>query len=198
MQASAGTNGKAGLLIRTQNCSATVGGSCVACSGAGQKASRITFSELLNNDNSSDIVPRFAPVTNNSVVFGPHDHSDLLGTEDPRVAYDAASGIYYMFYTCYGDGGRGSVLPTHGGNRAGQTRTYTLCLATTSDPTSNRWTRHGAAFPGEHKSGAMLIRDSPPHYLISGAGRIMISKTSNLLNWTLVSILQTLSADASS
>ena len=59
VQASAGTNGKAGLLIRTQNCSATVGGSCVACSGAGQKASRITFSELLNNDNSSDIVPRF-------------------------------------------------------------------------------------------------------------------------------------------
>lgn len=40
-------------------------------------------------------------------------------------------------------------------------------------------------FPGNHKSGALLIRDSPPHYLISGAGKIFIAQSNSLLNWTL-------------
>ena len=39
IEASAGTQGKAGIIIRTQNCSAKVGGPCVHCSGTGQKAS---------------------------------------------------------------------------------------------------------------------------------------------------------------
>lgn len=26
----------------------------------------------------------------------------MYGTEDPRLAYDARSGIYFLFYTCYG------------------------------------------------------------------------------------------------
>ena len=80
-----------------------------------------------------------------------------------------------MFYTCWAKGGAG-----------------TLCLATTKDPTASSadgsapgWTRHGPAFPGAHKSGALLIRDRSPHYLISGAGSIHIAQSDNLLNWTL-------------
>jgi predicted GH43/DUF377 family glycosyl hydrolase len=172
---SAGTGGKAGLIIRTQNCSATVGGSCVACAGIGPKASVLTFSELLNDDNSSEITPKFKPIDSHSLVFGPHDDSDTRGTEDPRVAFDAATGTYYMFYTCWAKNGTGS-----------------LCLASTKNPTDTSggiagpgWTRHGPAFPGNHKSGAMLIREKPPHYLISGAGKIFLAKSDNLLNWTL-------------
>jgi hypothetical protein len=52
--ASVGTAQKKGLLVRTQNCSATVG-TCVACSGAGAKASVLTFAELINSDGSEYI-----------------------------------------------------------------------------------------------------------------------------------------------
>lgn len=31
----------------------------------------------------------------------------------------------------------------------------------------------------------MLIREKPPHYLISGAGEIFLAKSNSLLNWTL-------------
>ena len=62
---------------------------------------------------------------------GPHNASDARGTEDPRVAYDPGTSLYYMFYTCWGDAGA------------------VLCLATTKDPTSaGGWTRHGQQFPG--------------------------------------------------
>jgi hypothetical protein len=99
IEASAGS--KAGLIIRTQNCSAKVGGACVHCGGTGPKASVLTFAELLNDDNSSTSgPPRFRKVDTSSLVFGPHSSDDLRGTEDPRVAYDSSTGLYYMFYTC--------------------------------------------------------------------------------------------------
>lgn len=133
IEASAGTGGKAGLIIRTQNCSAKVG-QCVACAGTGEKASVLTFAELLNSDNSSSTTPRFKPIDRSSLVFGPHDASDERGTEDPRVAYDSATGTYYMFYTCWASSGVG-----------------TLCLASTKNPTDTSggiagpgWTRHGS------------------------------------------------------
>jgi len=87
---------------------------------------------------------------------------------------DPKTGIYYMFYTCFHKGTYGQS----GGS---------LCLASSKDPTkgSDSWTRHGTAFPGNHKSGALLIRDSPPHYLISGAGQINIAKSDDLLKWEL-------------
>lgn len=167
IEASPGTGGKSGLLVRTQDCDARVGGGCVACAGTGRKASVLTFSELLGTDNTT-ATPEFAPITNASVVFGPHNGSDVRGTEDPRLAYDHTTGLYYMFYTCWGDGGP------------------VLCLATTRNPTAaGSWTRHGQQFPGSHKSGALLIRETGPHYLISGAGQIHIAQSDNLLNWTL-------------
>jgi predicted GH43/DUF377 family glycosyl hydrolase len=134
----------------------------------------LTFSRLVSDTDNHTATPTFERVTSASFVFGPHDDTDIRGTEDPRIAWDEESQLYYMFYTCWAK------------NKLG-----TLCLATTADPTSSGgWTRHGAAFGGNHKSGALLIRDeqskpSTPHYLISGAGEIHISHSKNLLNWTL-------------
>ena len=118
---------KPGLLIRTQNCTARVG-DCVRCSGNGSAASVLTFSAQQHNWKGGP--PTYAPLTGASVVFGPHGATDDLGTEDPRVTYDASSGTHYMFYTCYNSGS------------TPQPR-VTLCLATTADPSSaTGWARH--------------------------------------------------------
>lgn len=182
---------KPGLLVRTQDCvvgyapngcGLQVPGmpsehACCGCnmrnaSDDTRKRSILTFSALEGSDGWDVDPPRFAPVRKpGSVVFEPVDkppkNDDFRGTEDPRIALDRATGIYYMFYTCY--------AKAHG---------PTLCLASTTDPTSpDGWTRHGTAFPGEYKSGALLIRDEPPHFLIQGAGSIHISNSTDLLKW---------------
>ena len=63
IQGSSGTHGKAGLIIRTQNCSSVVGGGCAACSGTGGRASSMTFAELLNSDNGTASVLSVACVS---------------------------------------------------------------------------------------------------------------------------------------
>ena len=45
VEASPATKGKSGLIARTQNCAAEVGGACVWCGGSQEKASILTFSE---------------------------------------------------------------------------------------------------------------------------------------------------------
>ena len=118
---------KPGLLLRTQNCTVRLG-ECAYCSGNGSRSSVLTFSAQ-QRGGEEDTSPTFAPVTASSVVFGPHDASDDLGTEDPRLVYDATSGTHYMFYTCYNSGS------------TPQPR-VTLCLATTADPSSaTGWAR---------------------------------------------------------
>ena len=47
--ASAGTLGAAGLLTRSQNCTSTVGGPCVACSGPVSQASVLNFARSVND-----------------------------------------------------------------------------------------------------------------------------------------------------
>jgi hypothetical protein len=69
-----------------------------------QKRSILTFSELQGGDSDPTTAPLFAPLTADSIIFEPVDqppkNDDFRGTEDPRVALDRATGIYYMFYTC--------------------------------------------------------------------------------------------------
>ena len=45
--------------------------------------------------------------------------------------------------------------------------------------------RHGAVFPGADgsKSAALLIRPSPPHYLLWGDTDIRIANSTNLTSW---------------
>lgn len=119
---------KPGLIVRTQNCtvghdpplSCGLGGkgdpehgkgspvhSCCACNMRSvndslQKRSILTFSQLEGSDGSQTKSPKFTPLTSKSIVFEPVDdpplNDDFKGTEDPRVAMDPKTGIYYMFY----------------------------------------------------------------------------------------------------
>lgn len=57
-----------------------------------------------------------------------------------------------------------------------------LCLATTTDPTApypGNWTRYGKVFGASEasntKSGALLIRPQPPHYLYWGVNTIHLA-----------------------
>ena len=152
---------KNGLLIRTQDCEAEVGGECVFCGGSEAKASILTFAELQDDGT-------FSYVDEKSVVFGPGDESDSWGTEDPRMKYNPDDGQYYMFYTAYNGS---SIL---------------LSLATTPDPTSSdKWTRHGPVFPTyqNSKSAALLLRPSPPHYLLWGDHTIRIAQSDDPAVW---------------
>lgn len=163
VEASPATNGKSGLLARSQNCSSDVGGTCVFCGGSQAKASVLTFANIVSADGE-----KFAFVDDKSVVFGPGDSSDSWGTEDPRMAFNRADGLYYMFYTAY----NGSSI--------------FLSLATSTNPTSaDKWTRYGAVFPTmqNSKSGALLIRDAGPHYLLWGDSSIRITKSDDLKHW---------------
>ncbi|RYH05989.1 hypothetical protein EON65_43415, partial [archaeon] len=94
VESSKGTQGKRGILARTQNCDAVVGGTCVFCGGAADKASILTFSEELPDGS-------FRKVDASSVRFGPSLDADSWGTEDPRMKFNAQDGQYYMFYTAY-------------------------------------------------------------------------------------------------
>jgi len=161
VESSPGTNYRQGILIRTQNCPAKVGGTCVYCGGSAEKASVLTFAEFVPSGDSYE----FTNVNESSIVFGPADNSDAWGTEDPRIVYNPKDQLYYMFYTAYNGT---SIL---------------LNLATTPDPTSQtQWTRRGPVFPNIQgsKSGALLIRDTPPHYLFWGDTTIKVSKSNDL------------------
>ncbi|GAV09226.1 hypothetical protein RvY_18800 [Ramazzottius varieornatus] len=168
IEASAGTNGKKGLLVRTQDCDFEAGHvNCTWCGGSQEKASILTFSQQLPNG-------WFTPVTRDSVVFSPGNDDELWGTEDPRIQYNDVDGLYYMFYTAYNRDKDNSVF---------------LSLATTPDPTSpHNWTRHGPVFPTERgsKSGALLLRDQAPHYLLWGDLDIRIAESNDPKRWPTV------------
>jgi predicted GH43/DUF377 family glycosyl hydrolase len=162
IEPSPGTSGKEGLLARTQNCNSPVNATCVFCGGSQDKASILTFSSYDTK------AKKFQTVTENSVVFGPFDNTDSWGTEDPRMKYNPHDQLYYMFYTAY----NGSAI--------------FLNMATSPNPTdASRWQRHGPVFPSiqNSKSGALLIRDSPPHYLLWGDSSIRIAQSNDLLTW---------------
>ena len=114
---SAGTDNKAGLLIRVQNCSMdafnrsylkSCGRHCAGGPGGANgdpgSPSHIAFAELLNGDGCEGDVcqtPRFAPIDKDSVVFqpSPNEQSEARGTEDPRMTYDKDAQLYYLLYS---------------------------------------------------------------------------------------------------
>lgn len=91
------------------------------------------------------------------------------------MAFDASTGLYHLFYTCFGS----ATGPT-------------LCHATTANPTApypGNWTRLGAVFSskiGNSKSGALLVRPSPPHFLYWGAGTIALATSTDLVTFTTI------------
>jgi len=166
VEASEGTGGRQGLLVRLQNCSACA---CCGCQGTGAKASKLAFVPLLSKDGPDD-TPVFGRVSAESVVFGPHDAVDDMGTEDPRVTYNSKTGLYHILYTCFGTGG------LH----------VEMCHATTRNPTvSSGWVRHGSVGFGTcSKSGAMLLQDDGSHFMFWGAPQIKVARSTDPLKWT--------------
>jgi predicted GH43/DUF377 family glycosyl hydrolase len=173
VEASSGTGNRSGLIARTQDCDAVVGGECIFCGGGSDKASIITFSLQLPDGS-------FSPVDATSKVFGPHDSTDSWGTEDPRIAYSAAYSLYFMFYTAY----NGTDI--------------FLSLATSPNPTSAEggWVRLGPVFPTipGSKSAALLLdesatslqdgaKDEPLHHLFWGDSEIRVATSSDPTVW---------------
>lgn len=178
--ASAGTNNKSGLLLRSSNCSAQPG-TCTKCNSSpcrmgGPCQDVITFAELLSDDDNVTEIPRFKHVTSANVVLSPvlsNTSMDNRGVQDPRIVFDPQTQMYYMFYTCYNTGGGGWAK-------------WFLCMAVSKDPTSpDMWSVRKGVWPLHFgsKSAALLIRETGPHYMYWGAGVIHIASSSNLTDW---------------
>ena len=198
------TGGVAGLLVRVQNCTGCGVGydpikapedsdMCCRCAGTDSNASKIAFSQkqspssrVMVGNSGNGLAPRkftqstdgpqFAPLHADSVVFAPHNDSDIRGTEDPRIQFDPATNLYYMFYTCWN-----------------KDMTATLCLATSANPTSESdWTRHGPVFGEKDSKSAALVppslrrpgkSDDAVYTLIHGAGVISYTESTDPLVW---------------
>lgn len=157
------TQGRAGLLVRSQNCTLAEG-KCGHCSGTGQKASWLTWAEL---DESGPVPKVVNFVGESEAVFGPFDCADgaqcldARGTEDPRLTYDPETQTYVLLYNAWG--AKGAFL----------------AIASTRDPTKrDGWTRHGTIFPEDAhldgwpgKSGSIVWMPSGSHYVIWGCAR---------------------------
>ena len=176
VEASSGTAGVEGLIIRAQNCS-FVPGVCINCNVDAKHpiepyfpGSVLLFAQHLGGGAYAVPYLVFSPAAD-----APQDETN--GTEDPRVAFDAATSMYHLFYTCYG--AKGPIL----------------CHATSSNPTAphpGHWTRLGAVFPGYYgsKSAALLIKPQPPHVLLWGDSSvtpgIAFATSNDLLSFTTI------------
>lgn len=124
-----------------------------------------------------------------SVLFKPRNTSWEQSVEDPRVVYNA--GTWWMTYTANGAVAR-PPLNRHQG------------IASSTQPLDpGAWVRHCGITSGDDcvppglKSGAMLVRDQPPHYMFAydlrkacpgnpqGVCRHTVITTSpDLIHWT--------------
>jgi len=127
-----------GLLVRAQNLSAH------AQSPFDVGASSIDFAPRT-------AMFQFGPSV---TVLSSNGSLENYGVEDPRVVVDA-NGTYYLLYSAV--------------EQNATAITSRLALATSRTPNvAASWTRHGVLFPFWSKSGSLLIRAAPPHYLFFG------------------------------
>jgi predicted GH43/DUF377 family glycosyl hydrolase len=110
------------------------------------------------------------------VVIDPaQSPAQVAGCEDPRVAMLPDNQTLLMFFTAVN-------METNGAARA------KLSLAScniSASATCSNWTLHGALFPNTFwsKSGALLIRDEAPHFLLWGDTNITIAATSDFFHY---------------
>jgi hypothetical protein len=176
VEASSGTGGIEGLIIRAQNCS-FVPGVCTNCNVDDKHpikpyfpGSVMLFARHLGGGTFDAPYLIFSPAAD-----APQDETN--GTEDPRIALDSSTATYHLFYTCYG--AKGPIL----------------CHATSTNPTAphpGQWKRLGAVFPGFYgsKSAALLIKPQPPHVLLWGDSSvtpgIAFATSDDLISFTTV------------
>jgi predicted GH43/DUF377 family glycosyl hydrolase len=121
----------------------------------------------------------FLPLSDSNIVLRPSSINDSYGCEDPRVVYNRWTMIYYLFY---------SAVENNNGVPISR-----LALATMYEPWNPlSYTLHGPVFPQLKwsKSGALLIQQSGPSYLIFGDSTLepglQIAYTNDLLHYHLM------------
>eukprot|EP00756_Hemistasia_phaeocysticola_P046496 Hpha_TRINITY_DN20280_c0_g1::TRINITY_DN20280_c0_g1_i1::g.168285::m.168285 len=136
---------------------------------------------VVRADLSGNAPPRVSPVTDASVFWPgtsppPHgDNKPRWGAADPRCAYNARDGVYYLTW----DNCTENCYPTR-----------TTLLSTTKTPFDhNSWTLHGPLLPGKYTGGAsLLLRAQPPHYAFVGdsntAHTILLATSHDGVTWT--------------
>ncbi len=169
-----------GLFVRVQNGSSSPPGSC-------GKPGTSSFVSFVPIDGGS------AKRLGAQKIFSPAMTDFEQTAEDPRIIYDAPNKTWYMTYTANGVISEGSVPPMnrHQG------------IATSTDPLApGSWKRRctGAApcLPPGLKSGAMLQRLDPPHYMFvydltktcptnpgSVCRHTVVAESNDLLSWSL-------------
>ena len=120
---------------------------------------------------------QYAPNTLDRVILRPNGTDEQCGVQDPRLAFDGATGIYYLAFTVYGDRSGGTAC------RDVSTKvavSRTPLVAASWERLANR--SGDAGF--DEKSSAMLIRSAPPHFMYTGTGTIRIWRSDDLLHWT--------------
>ena len=165
----------AGILARLRNLSAGYLG-----------PSRLGWAPTDAKGRAGDMTPR-------DIVFGPAPGLAVEnnGTEDPRVALDPSTGIYHLAYTAFDAKQKGDGVASS----AAAAPYVALHLATSRTPNVvGSWVRSGPAFPwlnghiqsNHTKSGAMLIRPKPPHYIIflhTQVSSAFVATSSDLVHW---------------
>jgi len=109
----------------------------------------------------------------------PDSNVDSFGLEDPRIAFNEADGLYYIFYT---------EVTNKSGNAVAH-----LSLATCKDPMDGHtYQIYGRLWNNDawSKSGALLIQPQAPHYLFFGDSGVVnglqVAITKDLYNYTLM------------
>ena len=174
--------GVQGLFVRVQNGSTTLPGTC----GRPTPPSFVAFSRLNDTGGAMPLGER--------KVFSPALTDFEQTAEDPRIIYDASNQTWIMTYTANGAVKSNSTKPPMNRHQG---------IASSRDPlTPGSWTRHCTAvapcLPPGLKSGAMLQRDSPPHYMFvydltlncpSNPGSVcrhtVVAESQDLLSWHL-------------
>jgi predicted GH43/DUF377 family glycosyl hydrolase len=166
------SNNDTSLIVRVQDAPADGGRWSV-------KPSKLAFTTSTDGQH-------FTPITNASVIFDAVSAGDIYATEDPRVSCMPSkfTGLCDYFYLLYS-----AVTIVNG------TWIVRLSMATSPTPKlAGSWVNHGRLFQDDAKgyqwtkSGAMLIRDSPPHYLFYGdssyVAGLQYATSNDLLTWT--------------
>ena len=173
--------GKDGLFVRVQNGTTSLPGTCGRPSSP---TSFVAFSKLTAAGGAAPLGAH--------TIFSPALTGFEETAEDPRVI--EANGTWIMTYTANGAVTSNATKPPMNRHQG---------IATSTDPLSPAsWHRHCTAaapcLPPGLKSGAMLRRDSPPHYMFlydltltcpSNPGGVcrhtVVAESQDLLSWHL-------------
>lgn len=144
--------------------------------------------------NLTNLQAQFEKNALDKIILRPVGADEQCGVQDPRITVDKRTGTYIMAYTAYGD----ASVPPKVCNASACGPTWEQCqhccnhvmtkVVTSKTPeVEGSWAR--VARTGDRgfdgKSTAILVRDTPPHYMYVGAGSPVKSfQSDDLLHWT--------------